>query len=258
MKKKYSILLLALIFAGCASQGPTIIRNPEYQKVSFPEKTFTILPIKENVINILNKDDVVDDFPMDKRVPALVIRDSLFHVINLAGDKLIENVKFNKLKNAGLKVTSQDDSLNYIDIEKRIGKDSILYRFSIPNKSFLTKNNINTDFGLILTNLVFSRNNKSGGVSTTVPGTTISTPGGSFTTPGHTVSSGSAPYLSLQYEFIVYDYSSNKIVTYGTSATSETIIFALTRSNWDSVFKNMIAKIIANTPFYSFYNMNKL
>lgn len=252
MKLAVACIFTALLFIGCLPSS-TIIMNEKYKNQNLSDRSMLIMPFSEESITIMNKDDVADDFEGDRREPEEVIKDIVYKTLlenskfSLTGIKIYDKeVKFNCF-------LFQKDSARYFSIKKSFDNDSITYKFYVPKKEFLTANNINADIVLVINKLTFGRN-LTYNAPVFMPGNTISTPGGSFTTPGHMVGGGSSEFLAANFDFIIYDYSKNDVITYGSTGVSTNFIFAMTKSTWETTFYRIDRELFKKTPFQWAYD----
>lgn len=222
MKEFILALFTGLFLIGCGST--TVITNPKYENKDLSAKNIFVMPFSEDIINVLNKDDVADDFENDKREPEVVLRDKMYKSIINNLENYLTGIKLYKRHADTLKYLSQKDSTNYFLLEKRIDKDS-LCKCSVPKKEVLVKYDIKPDFVLVLNKISFSRN-----VERDMTGYSIES-------------------LNAIVNFIIYDYGNREILTYGNFNISKYFIYTLTKSTWENVFYNIAKEIFYRKPF---------
>lgn len=237
---------MALLIVGCSPK--TIIKNDNYIGKSFLDKDLIILPIIYDSLQILNWDDVVDDFEVDSATANAFLLDTL-------QKSLIEYSKFNKRNMNVYDVSSLDnwnkvfkDSSNYFSINQKIN-DDLDCTFNIPNEKIFGSKNFEKCFVLIINRILIARNIDRQTWQYYSPGQTISTPGGDFQTAGTWNTGWSPENLGARVEFIIWDYKENDFVKCGTTTSKLDFLFGMSTSTWIFLFKNLTLDLFKDTPF---------
>lgn len=246
MKIVLSVIVLGLTFIGCT--GSRIITNSKFEGKDFTSKSIFIVPFSEEIINVVNKDDVVDDFAIDKRSPNLIIKDSVYKYICNNVKRSLRGIVLYRAKDTLNICLSQKDTSKYFSVMKKFGHDTNEYFFYVPKREILIAANVNADIVLVMNEISFERNSRNY-AGHFIPGATVSTPGGSFTTPGSFLGGGSSEFLGANYSFIIYDYNEDDVISYGNSSVATSFIFAMTKSTWDTTFDRISDEIFYKTPF---------
>jgi len=245
MRTIFAAVFASLLFIGCS--GTTAVMNRDLQDKDFSNKKILIIPFPEDIIDIDNKDDVLDDFEDDKREPEVVIRDRLYKALKRNSGIYLSGIKLYPGKTDSISSLTMMDTANCFIVDKGLSTDSILYKFYIPKKEVFNSNK-RPDVVLVLNRIYFSRNFNNS-VMMYTPGTTVNTPGGSFTTGGHMTGGGTSEFLGANVEFIVYDYDNDEFISYGNAVIESHFMFAMTKSTWEDAFYQIAREIFKKTPF---------
>lgn len=240
------ILIICAVFIVSKCSSSSIYLNKDYKDKEFIGKTIMVMPFTEKSIYVQNKDDVQDDFEDDKRDANEVVSDSLYSMIVKKSKIWLENTTVLDVSKDSLKYFSQTDKKLFNSYIFKIGKDSIIQNFFLPKREVILNKNLNPDIIICINEGAFSRGLTSS-TPTYSPGMTVSTPGGSFTTPG-TFGSSSTETLGADIKFIVYDFSADKIISYGAENMGIPFLFGMSKSTWESVFRNITHIILENVP----------
>lgn len=236
----------AILFIGCSAS--TTLINPKYKNKSYSKKQILVMPFSNDVISVMNKDDVADDFEEDKRDPETVIKDKVVEGLTENIDRYVWGIDLYRREIDPYLYQSQLDSTKYFMLQKRLGGKNILYKFYVPKKEVLESYNIKPDVILVINNITFARN-QTIGVPLYVPGNTVSTPGGSFTTAGHMSGGGKTEFLGAAADFIIYDYNEDDFINCGSAVVQSNFVFAMTTSTWEDAFFQITTEIFKDTPF---------
>ncbi|MGE5797316.1 MAG: hypothetical protein ACM339_02990 [Ignavibacteria bacterium] len=248
MKILSTLIISASFFIVTGCGGSSIIVNEKYKDQDYSNRSILIMPFPEEVVTVHNKDDVYDDFEEDRREPEAVIKDFLFKSINENAGISLKGIKiYEKEVDSNLPIFRKD-TLKYFSISKRIGEDSILYKFYVPIREVLNSSSEKPEIVLVINKLTFGRNYQQN-APMYVPGNTVTTPGGSFTTPGHFTGGGSSEFLGASVEFIIYDYNEGDVITAGKADVQVNFMFAMTRSTWSACFEDIADGIFKDSPF---------
>src|SRR5258708_4113000 len=91
MNRLAFLIVLGGLSWGCSSNS-TVIVNENYAKSDFSKNKVLLLPISPEVLTILNKDDVEDDFGVEKSRAEAVIADSSYGVMMNAMRRSLQDV----------------------------------------------------------------------------------------------------------------------------------------------------------------------
>lgn len=212
MKKTLLFILILVGVVGCGPSRSTIYVNESYDDQNFEERSLIVFPLADDAAIINNRENVAKDFPNDSRPAEEVIQDELFNKIIFEADRSLRKVNFIKTTLSPDLILIQTDSLKFRRINKKIGGDSTNYSFYIPQKEFLTSLSINPDILAIINTLVVE-----GGERTILGGG-----------------------LQIDYEFILFDYVNNSVVSCGHKR--------LMGGSWESIFRQ-VARETLHYPF---------
>ncbi len=250
---KFSIVLFTLaqlVFVGCQS-GSNVIRNEKYNKLRFPGKSVAIAPIPLDGITVQNKDDIEDDFEMDKRKSEVIIQDSLYRkIVRQAGSSLFRNKVHPGLPFDTF--ATLDDPTSFFGVSRAMkydGKDTLV-TFFVPKKEIFGEQGPNAV--VIINRIAIGRNlsGRSLSMPTYVPGPTISTPGGSFQGAGKWMGGGgSSEYLGGIVEYIMWSYDENEPIAYGATNVADKFMFGMTNKVWHNFFRQVGKTLFENSTF---------
>lgn len=231
MKIAISAILAAFLFAGCGGSSNFTL-NQNYENVDFSGKVLLIAPIANDAVKVLNKDDVADDFPQDKREPEVILSNMVYKSATEYADRYLMSVKIYKEALDSSIFLSQYDKSKYFRLSEPLDNHELLPYYYVPKKEVLNSSNIKPDMILVINRLKFGR-----GAHTFV---NAANPGGG----------SSSPALIAEYDYILYDYNKNEVVAVGGSKADSPFLFAMTRSNWDGIIKQITPEFFMEMPFH--------
>ncbi len=216
-------LILSVLMVGCSNS--TAILMKEYKGQNLTGKSLTIIKLFTKPL-IANADDVIDDLGsgIPEDVYMTFFKENFITAFKNSSccNKIfcIQNYSPSDLEEKTLEINSEE-------------KMKIL----LPKSSNRIENDsISSDFILFIDNLQISR----------IPGQSSIGMGGVY--------SGNSPSkLYEQIYFALWDNTKGKIVSYGRIADESTVIFTMTKSNWESVLKGLASKILNYSPFQVSY-----
>ena len=245
--KSILCISISLIFLISCNSNHKVLMNPNYKNKDLSDKKMMLMPIADSILIVQDKEDVIHGFKDDNRDPEIIIRESAYETINNRTKKSLKGVTFLIKDVNNNEFNSFSDSSVYFSISKKIVDDTTSIKFHIPKHEILNKENLDVDIVIVINKMIFGEKFNHHGTYYT-PGNTIKTPGGSFTTPG-TFTSSSTLSLNAYFEFIIYDYSENEIIAYGTDIVSTAYWPSTTKEVWISTFKSVASAIFKETPF---------
>jgi hypothetical protein len=218
--------------------------NPNFKNAQ--GRSLLLMPVPASEIFISNKDDVEDDFREDKRRPELVLRDSLYlGMISNAEDNVRPGVTVEWMDST--EFISLRNPSNNVFLQFSEDEIDTAHTYFVPKKEWLIAHGQTPDLILSITKINFGRN-QNFMPGTYMPGHTVSTPHGSFTVGGGFIGGGSTSSLDAEFEFIIFDYQNNTWVSHGKGVASSHFLFAMTRSDWDNVFRSIVSWAVFECP----------
>ncbi|HSP86980.1 MAG TPA: hypothetical protein VLN45_02515, partial [Ignavibacteriaceae bacterium] len=212
-----SSLLISFILIGCSARTALIM--DEYKGEKLTGKNLTIIKLFDTP-SIANMDDVIDD--LGAGVP-IDVYNSFFNenfVSAFKNSACCNNVNFIK------KFPKEKLEERILDIN-----DSEQMKILLPNEK-IENDSISADFLLFIDNLIVSR----------IPGSSGMFINGQY-------SGGSFGKLYHQIYFALWDNTKSKIAAYGRIEEESTIVFGMTKGNWESIIRDLSARILSYTPF---------
>ena len=246
------IIIPILFFVGCSTQK--VVVNEHYTPNDLLNKTLLILPIPQDSITVLNKDDVEDDFAQDKRTPEAIIHDSTFTVMTRVARKFVVGMSVIDSSTEQKALSLFSSTTSSILVTKEIKDDTIPCVFQIPKiDSTNSKAQNLPDVILYINKITLGRNLLPDQFyfpqQTYIPGNTVTTPGGTFTTPGHFMPTGGgqSEHLGSNSRFILWDCKRNDAIAYGKINVKTPFIFGMTTSTWRDHFRVIIRTILQSS-----------
>lgn len=246
--KQFDLVFAILLLTGCAA--PEVVQNTNYKDKDLSKRDLTILPIPDDGITVLNKDDVEDDFDDDKRKPESILQDEVYKTILKASLKSLKRVHVIDTQFPASLFPSRKDTSQFFQVIARVRKDTTVDTFYVPRKAMLESHHITPDIALCINTIEFGRNLTEPGPARFVPGNTVSTPYGSFQEPGHFENGRSSEYLGSNFFYVIWDYKENQAITYGLGKHSSMLMLGMTNSTWKDNFKYIGVEIFKNSPFF--------
>jgi len=244
----FLFILLSAFVIGCSTSSNTTLVNEKYTAKQNTPKELVIFPIKYDSLQILNWDDVVDDFEVDSANSKTFIYDTLSKALLTYSKSCTRNLTIVD----GKKLFDWDklikDKNNYQEINQKID-EKYKATFLVPKRELLTGEHANS-YALIINKITIGRNvDRLVGTPIYTPGQTISTPGGTFQTSGTYSSGWSSENLGARTEFIIWDYEKNDYVKCGFITSTDNFAFGMTSGIWVNLFKTIPLNLYKDTPF---------
>lgn len=228
MKIFTAAVLASLIFAGCGG-GSKFVLNQNYENADFTDKVLLIAPISKDAIKIVNKDDVKDDFPNDKREPEVIIEELAYKsIMDYAGANLT-GVKIYKTALDSSIFLSQYDKLKYFRLYEPLNNNEVLPFFYIPQKEVLFSRNIKPDLILVMNRLKIERKKRS--------------------LLSIFKRAKDSETLNAEFEYILYDYNKKEVVAIGEATIDAPFSLNVTLATWDEITKKIAPEFFREMPF---------
>ena len=236
--RRLLILLPLLGIIACGAQMQQM--NFDYEGRDYSAKILAICPIPENAIKVGNPKELADNFKGDPRKAAKVIQDSLYKLFINAALKKATNCRVLRKRFTPAEFNDMYDSKNSTTETLTIGAKGPTYNFRVPTVQCLEEKGVPRDFVLFINKLIFVRQRAGEEIQSGVPGPSSGTMMGG---------GGAPPDLASETEYILWDYSLNKVVSFGKIKVETPIAKDITDKNWHSNINTMIMKLFDKTPF---------
>ena len=225
MKRQVQLLLVFVCFyyAGCLPTNA--ILTPEYKSKKISGKNLTIIRLFDDPV-IDNSDDVIDDLGSGEPIEVYLSYFDKTFTSTLDNSNCFNKIYFT-------------NNISQTKLEKReldIGSNEKMKILLPTESSSVEGNSIKSEYLLFIDKLKVYR---KAGSSGTMFGTMRT--GGSF------------PSLNHQIYFALWDNIKGTIISYGHVEDESVVIFAMTKSNWESAIQELTKKILKYSPFVNPY-----
>ncbi|MGE5430327.1 MAG: hypothetical protein ACM3QX_04585 [Syntrophomonadaceae bacterium] len=231
MRIATAAVLTAFLFAGCGGSSNFTL-NQNYENKDFSDKVLLIAPIANDAVKVVIKEDVIRDFPKDKREPEAIIKDMVYNSITKYAGEHLTGVKIYKAALDSSLFLSQYDKSRYFRLSEPLDNHELLPFNYVPRKEVLNSSNIKPNLILVINRLQFGR--------------AIHT----FSTGANPVQSFITSGLTGEYEFILFDYDKNEIVAVGGSTADFSSTYTMARTKWDGIIMEIVPEIFSNMTFF--------
>jgi hypothetical protein len=246
-----SLVLIAFVIS-CSTSSDTTYVNENYPWKQNTPKELVIFPIPYNSFDVLNWDDVVDDFEVDSANSKSFIYDTLSKALLINSKSCTRYLTIVDGKDFFNLDSMNNNENKHYEITKLLdGKFKMT--FLVPNKEFLPTQHSDS-YALIINYMIISRN-----IDQTLETLTyMPTPEQTANTPGGTVQIPSSvpprpiwtpENLGATTEYIIWDYEKNDFVKCGLVTSKEDLLGGMTTGSWLDLFKTIPLELYEDTPF---------
>ncbi|MGE5353516.1 MAG: hypothetical protein ACM3Q2_12180 [Syntrophothermus sp.] len=221
-------VVASLIFAGCGGSSKFVL-NQNYENTDFTGKVLLIAPISKDAIKVVNKEDVKDNFPKDKREPEEIIQDMVYkNIMDYAGMNLTGVKIYNSALDSSI-FLSQYDKSKYLRLYEPLNNNEVLPFFYIPKKEVLYSHKIRPDLILVMNRLKFERKQRS--ILSILK------------------RAKDSETLNAEFEYILYNYNKNEVVAIGEATADSPFSLNITWSTWDEITRKIAPEFFKKMPF---------
>lgn len=215
---------------GCAAK--TFYVNEKYANVKFDQDAIFVLPISDSDIKVNISEHCIDDFgPFKDKGCEAVLADTFNVNFYASAKKSMSKLKVWDSK----KIILGSNTTTYDTILNQTSNKPLRFSFTIPKLELLKNEGRAPRYILITDNLVFDTESTS---TAPVMGANGAMMGG-----------GSSKSINLDLNYLVWDYSTNEAVGFGTSNGSASANFFITRSDWISIMEETARDAAWKLPF---------
>ena len=223
--------------------------NKQYDQEKLSQKFVLILQFTDDAMSLQKNEE--EDFNDDSETDTAKLKiGSQETAYKLFFHKILMSLRGVRLLNTELgkpKFTSQRDTSTFFFISKKLGTDSIEYKFYVPHREVLQSQDIETDIVVVVNKMVFGRYTEDTGPGY-LPGYVVHTPGGTMTTGGSWTGGGPSKFLHASFEYVIYDYDQQAVITYGASHITAGLGNMIIGSN-QMCFEKIAYEIFKHSPF---------
>ena len=223
--RRVAISLFPLMFIFCAATQPyrSYTLNENYKSINLSEvKLIVVFPSDEHIV-ITNKEDVTDDFGGVNAKPESRIRKFYFHEIFEALKSLVSGDSIFQFDQYVPDV--EWDTFCRNEVTLRTGSDSTGVPYSIPEKSRMQAVGLDSVAVVYFEEVEFRRNK--------------------FQIEYYWDDRSRKPAnLEVTAKIIIWDYSADMPVFYGTLSEKTEFQFGLQRKHWDESARGLAKKIV--------------
>jgi hypothetical protein len=247
MKQFYLLSAILFLISSCVSSPWLVNESKVYvdEKVAdliYSDRTLTFFPFSDKVVTVYNPESVTKVYNIDSSFASTLIRDSLYNYFCHKSNSTVTNVKLSDVE-LPTEISEDDTSTaNYFPLTKNLDIDKS-YTFMIPNEEYLNSLNVEPDIILVInkietgdSSMFMSHGNNIANFS-------------SGAISGGIGTGSSTPYLSINLEFILWDYKNNKPIKYGNILVKTDQSHYNEDEIWNASYKNVIKEIVYRTPF---------
>ncbi|GEM_PF-2599862 len=227
----------ALVMIGCAVPGKSIMVDPQAVKMDYSSRTLAFYPIPATQVDILNPDDVKDDYKDDEREPSAVVADSFYVAGCLALQRRLEVLTLQDPMDHALSIVYEDSTM-FFRKSLIVYADSLPTVFIIPTEEAMRLAGYEPDIVLVIDSLRFDK------TTTYSMGMMMMAGGGMMPT------ASSQTYLDSDVRFVLWDYWQDKAISWGYYNASQPVMFVCTNNTWRSLYTDIIRQALSKTTFY--------
>ena len=232
--------LVAILFANCLPPK-TYYLNKNYRFEQEKVK-IALFPLQWSAITINNPDDIKKHFKGCSEEPEEIVMDSGYKYIAQGINDTIKKASFFWLQSVDPNISQ--NNMNFINVDKKIGKDSILFSFKVPNRNEFNQLFKDANAAIIIDRIELNKNSTNIG-----SGAMMGPMGGSGGRIMMGGGSSNIKYFEAKVTYLVWDYDKNEIISCGLTDNAAGYLFLPNQKTWKSLFINTGRRIASLTPF---------
>ncbi len=234
---KYLLLILSISqIMSCSATSN--YQNPNYHYTQEPTKPLIVFPLQSENITFYDENDFVDKFKLEESTQntQTILVDTLSHFFKLAADNFRKKITLRILDRDSIQF---DYTITIIDETPKGSHE--YYTFGIPKKG--TIDQIDSSIVLFVNDIALTNDTTSqyaGGCSSNALGHSNCYQAANLL--------GNKSNFSVQFKYLLYDYTTDEIVSYGTEKHDAEPGFYFGRISWLRLIEAGVKSLIQHSP----------
>ncbi len=235
-KPAAAFLLVSLIMAGCS---PTTKRSINLSHTGKVPDAVALLPLQQGALTVINEKEFLDNFQAPSKGAEQSVRDTVYeHIARML--RKATKIPLISRKNADTGIILDSSNSFVLAIRETVESDSFLYSFRLPESELISRHFKGASVAIGISR-IYIRNN----VITVYnkPAMTFSNETPSVIVAGSNITSRT---LEATMEYVVWDYASNQVVSFGESIVHAPVLVSPTRDNWITLFEKIGEQLLTH------------
>jgi hypothetical protein len=233
-----AILIVSFVLTGCS---PTTKRFKNLSHSGKAPTALAFIPLQQAALTIDNKKELLDDFEVSAGNAVEIVQDTAY-------DRIAETLRSGSAiplvtrTPAGSDLMLDSSNSFSVAIREAVDSDSCLHSFTIPKREMMGKHFEEATAAIIISRMAI-RNNVI-----TVYNSPVMTFSNGQPSVMVTGSNTTSRTLEAQVEYVIWDYASNEMISFGKSIVHAPVLVSPTRDNWYTLFEKIGEQILTHMP----------